>query len=54
VLLRELRGCTTREAAQELGITISAAKARMHRARHDMRLHIESRHSAAYAAFLYR
>jgi DNA-directed RNA polymerase specialized sigma24 family protein len=53
VLLRELSGCTTREGAQELGITISAAKARMHRARHDMWLHIE-RHSAAYAAFLYR
>jgi len=54
VLLCELSGCTAREAAQELGITISAAKARMHRARHDMRVHIERRHSAAHAAFLYQ
>jgi RNA polymerase sigma-70 factor (ECF subfamily) len=54
VLLRELNGCTTREAAKELGITISAAKARMHRARHDMRVQIERRHFAAPAAFLYR
>ena len=54
VLLRELNGCTTRETAKELGITISAAKARIHRARHDMRVQIERRHSAAHAAFLYR
>ena len=54
VLLCDMSGCTTREAAQELGITISAAKTRMHRARHDMRVHIERRHSAAHAAFLYQ
>jgi RNA polymerase sigma factor (sigma-70 family) len=54
VLLRELNGCTKRETAKELGITISAAKARIHRARHDMRVQIEPRHSAAHAAFLYR
>jgi RNA polymerase sigma-70 factor, ECF subfamily len=54
VLLRELNGWTTRETAEELGITISAAKARIHRARHDMRVQIERRHSAAHAAFLNR
>ena len=54
VLLRELNCCTTRETSNELGITISAAKARIHRARHDMRVQIERRHSAAHAAFLYR
>jgi RNA polymerase sigma-70 factor (ECF subfamily) len=54
VLLRELNGWTTRETAEELGITISAAKARIHRARHDLRVQIERRHFAAHAAFLNR
>lgn len=39
--LRDMEGCSTEETAQRLGLTIPAVKARLHRAREQVRQEIE-------------
>jgi RNA polymerase sigma-70 factor, ECF subfamily len=52
VLLHELQGLTSAETAQELGLTVSAVKARIFRARRHLRKHLERKYKVARASAL--
>jgi RNA polymerase sigma-70 factor (ECF subfamily) len=51
VLLRELLGLTSAETARQLGLTVSAVKARTFHARRSLRKHLEPQYGAAGGGF---
>jgi RNA polymerase sigma-70 factor, ECF subfamily len=51
VLLREFQGLTSAETARQLGLTVSAVKARTYHARRYLRRHLERKFKAASMSF---
>jgi RNA polymerase sigma-70 factor, ECF subfamily len=52
VLLREFQGLTSAETARQLGLTVSAVKARTFHARRHLRKHFERKYKVAHAGAL--
>lgn len=52
VVLRELQGLTSAETARQLGLTVSAVKARTFHARRHLRRHLERKYKVARASAL--
>lgn len=52
VLLREFQGLTNPEIARQLGLTVSAVKARVFHARHHLRKQLEKKRRVGWANFL--
>jgi RNA polymerase sigma-70 factor, ECF subfamily len=54
LLLRDFHGLTSAETARQLGLTVSAVKARTRHARRHLRQHLERKYKAARSEFLIR